>query len=106
MLLPCQVPQPMDRVKLSPLSKPPPFPKVCAMLTSTRAGVELFREPPGMRNLLGVDADRVALSLELEDLAYPGDRVVEVRRAVHGEDEGELLVREPGDRVPRRSPPP
>ena len=34
--LPAQVPQPIDRVNGRALSKPPPLPKVCAWLTSTR----------------------------------------------------------------------
>ena len=36
MELPPQVPQPMLSVKFRPLSKPPPLPKVCAWLISTR----------------------------------------------------------------------
>ena len=91
MLLPAHVPAPMVRVNPKPLSNPPPVPKQCPWLTSTRATRSRSATCRARAFVGGVDPTGVSGPLKVKDVLDSFESFVEIVKAVDGQDDGQLL---------------
>ena len=102
MLLPPQVPQPIDSENGSPLSKLPPVAKQCAWLTITRHTGSVSPSSSARSGTARVQADRMAGALVAQDALGERRRIGEVVGAVEREHRRELLARRTDGRRRRR----